>query len=65
MTRLKWFQRPDHPVDYVVGEPGSSTHTPQAQKWVGRAAVSAPEKPSMTRAGALRSSAALKRLNQR
>lgn len=65
MTRFKWFQRPDHPVDYVAGEPVSSTRTRQAQRWIGRAAVPAPEKPLMTRAGALRSSAALKRHNQR
>ncbi|GAA3772224.1 hypothetical protein GCM10022379_44630 [Micromonospora maritima] len=65
VTRFKWFQRPDQPVDYVAGEPVSSTRTLQAQRWIGRAAVPAPEKPLMTRAGALRPSTVLKRLNQR
>ncbi|GHJ14063.1 hypothetical protein TPA0908_20580 [Micromonospora sp. AKA38] len=65
MTRFKWFQRPDHPVDYVAGEPVSSTRTPQAEKWVGKVAAPGPEKPLMTKAGALRPSVVLKRLNQR
>lgn len=41
MTRFKWFQRPDHPADYVADEPVSSTRTPHAQRWIGRAAVPA------------------------
>lgn len=65
MTRFKWFQRPDHPVDYVAGEPVSSTRNFGEQRWIGRAAVPPPEPPLMTKAGAWRSSRALKRRNQR
>lgn len=65
VTRFKWFQRPDQPVDYVAGEPVSSTCNFGSQRWIGRAAVPPPEQPLMTKAGAWRSSEALKRRNQR
>ncbi|MEU6023646.1 hypothetical protein [Micromonospora sp. NPDC047134] len=63
MTRRKWYQRPDQPVDYISGEPVRSKHRTEPQRWIGRAAVPVPEQP-MTMAAAWRKWKAVKRLDQ-
>ncbi|NIL59989.1 hypothetical protein HCB18_26625 [Salinispora arenicola] len=65
MTRYKWFQRPDQPVDYVAGEPALSKYGRERRDGLVGAAVPTPEPPLMTKAGLWRSRNATTRLNQR